>query len=167
MTLPIIDLRRKAGWWLVWVAAIVLLLAAACTPNRTYETTETISGQKWYRSDTLAMQVAISDTSASYNLFFVVRHTNDFPFRNLWMRLYTYYPSGKTGMLREQVILGDNATQQWLTDCLQNTCNGLIPIVEGLKFSEVGTYRFTVHHIMRTNPLPGIMDVGLRLERQP
>jgi gliding motility-associated lipoprotein GldH len=40
------------------------------------------------------------------------------------------------------------------------------PISRGpLKFNKAGKYKFQVEQIMRENPLPGIMSVGVRVEK--
>jgi gliding motility-associated lipoprotein GldH len=40
-----------------------------------------------------------------------------------------------------------------------------VPFKEGIQFKELGTYRFELEQHMRVNPLLGIHDVGLRVEK--
>jgi gliding motility-associated lipoprotein GldH len=35
----------------------------------------------------------------------------------------------------------------------------------GVRFPQKGEYRFEITHAMRMNPLPGIMDGGIRIEK--
>lgn len=146
-------------------AIAILLFTASCEPNRVFERQVAIAGHEWAHSQMPEYRVDIPDTTSTYTIFLSIRHQNDYPFSNLWLRLHTEYPSGKTGTLRQQVLLGDNEQHRWRGECLNEVCNVLLPIVEDLSLSEVGMYTFRIEHIMRTNPLPGIMDVGLRVEQ--
>jgi hypothetical protein len=40
-------------------------------------------------------------------------------------------------------------------------------IASPLHFSKEGNYEITLHQIMRINPLPEVMSVGIRLEKIP
>ncbi len=144
-----------------------LLLVTACTPNTVFESADSMQAAGWDFEQQPITSVDIQDTTAAYDLYLVIRHTTNYPFSNLWITLHTTYPGGQTGSLRKQLLIGDNEAQQWRTDCLRNVCTGLLPILEGHRFTESGTYQFRLEHIMRTNPLPGIMDVGLRIEKRP
>jgi gliding motility-associated lipoprotein GldH len=95
-----------------------------------------------------------------------IRHNSAYPFSNLWFTITTTYPSGKTGTLKKQVYLGDNKSLQWKSECMRDICIARIPIIEKMHFSEQGDYQFTVQQVMRTDPLPGIMDVGLRIKKE-
>ena len=141
-------------------------LLAACEPNRTFERNISIPSGEWQRANPVELSISISDTTAAYSMYLTVRHTTSYPFSNLWLNIKTTYPSGNSGTLREQVYLGDNQEMRWKGDCIRDICLVQIPVVEGHRFSEEGEYHFTIEHIMRTNPLPDILDIGLRIEKQ-
>ncbi len=153
------KLQRK--WWLPFA-----LLLSACLGNQVYELNQEIPGFEWVRNRKLVFEVAVQDTQASYDLYINIRHTTEYPFTNLWINLYTYYPSGKQGKLQKQLHLASNKEGRWTGECMSTTCFAQLRVVEGLHLSETGIYRFEVEHIMRTNPLPGVMSVGLRLEKR-
>lgn len=144
----------------------VLLLAVACTPNEDYSKMHTISQYEWHRSDSLDFDVFVDDTTAVYDLYITIRHNNDYDFSNLWFYLHTNYPSGKSGHLRKQVKLADNKALKWTGECMNTICSAKFPIVRNLHLSEVGQYQFRINHVMRTNPLRGVMDVGLHLAKK-
>ena len=141
-------------------------LLFGCQRNRTFEHNVSIPGGAWEQAHPVELSVNIPDTTSSYNLFLTVRHTTDYPFENLWLNITTTYPSGNSGTLRKQVYLGNNKDRRWNGECIRDICLAQIPIVEGLHFSEIGEYRFKLQHIMRTDPLPDILDVGLRIEKE-
>lgn len=147
------------------IIGFCVLLLGACEPNRTFEQNSSISEAQWQQSEPVELSLEISDTVSTYNLYLSVRHTTDYPFSNLWLNLTTTYPSGNSGTLRKQIYLGNNEAMTWNGECIRDICLAQIPIVEGHHFSELGEYQFTIEHIMRTNPLPEILDVGLRIEK--
>lgn len=150
-----------------WFVGIIVLLVGACAPNQVIEQADSLPNAMWAYQDTIWVEASIEDTATAYDLYLAIRHNQDYPYSNLWVHVQTFYPSGATGLLKEQLFIGNNEEQRWNTECMHDICNGLLPIVQGVRFSEMGDLRFAITHIMRTNPLPGVMDVGLRIERQP
>lgn len=150
--------------FVILMACLSLLLA--CEPNKTFERNISIPEAKWAHSNPLDISVTIPDTAVNYDLYLTIRHTTDYPFENLWLNITTTYPSGNSGTLRKQIYLGDNEEGHWNGECIRDICLAQIPIVEGHHFSETGEYHFEIEHIMRTDPLPEILDVGLRIEKE-
>ena len=54
---------------------------------------------------------------------------------------------------------------RWLGDGLGDIFDNRILFKEGVKFPQAGEYRFELFQAMRINPLPGIMDAGIRIEK--
>lgn len=145
---------------------LVACLMIGCDKNRVYEKNVGVKEYKWDNSVTFHFDVEIDDTISLYNLFLNIRHTNNYPFTNLWVNLKTTFPSGRSGDTKQQLVLGDNKRGKWNGDCMNDICDAQLVIWEMSSFPEYGEYRFEVSHLMRTNPLPSIMDVGLRLEKE-
>jgi gliding motility-associated lipoprotein GldH len=145
---------------------IVVSLLFGCEPNRVFEKYISIDQHEWSHNQEIIIETVIKDTTSDYNIFLNIRHNTSYPFSNLWFTLTTTYPSGKTGTLKKQILLGDNKNLEWKSECMRDICIARIPIIEKLHFSEQGKYLFTIQQIMRTDPLTGIMDVGLRIERE-
>ncbi len=150
----------------ILLSVILLGLGSSCLKNQVFEQNYPIKDMSWIRNDTLVFDIRINDTVASYNLLINVRHKTDYAFSNLWIDLTTIFPSDTTGHLLEPLKLGDNKEGRWRGECMNDICDAQISVVEGLKLHETGNYRFLIHHNMRTNPLKGIMSIGLRLEKQ-
>ena len=144
-----------------------MVLFISCEKNYTYEKVQGIDDYSWDQGNKLAFTVEIEDTSATYNMYLIVRHTADYQFTNLYVNLHTFYPSGKKGSLLKSIELGDNTKLSWLGECMNDICDRQEEIVEGIKFQEKGEYKFLVEQIMRTNPLDDVMGVGLKIVKQP
>lgn len=150
----------------LWLFVVSIILFTSCEPNRTFEKNISIIGHEWDYYQKPRFEIDIRDTSKPFDIYLNIRHTEKYPFSNLWIELHTLFPSGKTNTTKHQVELGDNSEMKWNSECLKDICNAQIQIITGHRFSESGTYRFTISHIMRTNPLPEIMDIGLKIEKE-
>jgi gliding motility-associated lipoprotein GldH len=51
-----------------------------------------------------------------------------------------------------------------LGDGLGDIWDNRILLKDQVKFPQAGEYRFELYQAMRINPLPGIMDAGIRIE---
>ncbi len=150
----------------ILLSVLLPVLCTSCLKNKVYEKNYSIENMQWLRNDTLSFEVEVTDTISSYNLLINVRHRTDYAFSNLWIDLTTIFPSDTSGNLQVQLKLGDNEEGRWRGDCMTDICDAQISIIEGLRLHEKGKYRFLLHHNMRSNPLDGIMSIGLRLEKQ-
>ena len=143
----------------------LLLLALACTPGNTYHKVADIPSFSWSRDHAIDFELRLKDTTAAYDLFVIIRHNSDYPFSNIWLELQTFFPDGDTATLRKQIMLADNDELRWKGDCMGDICVVKVPLLSSGHFSRKGDYRFRIAHIMRSNPLPGILNVGMDVRK--
>ena len=53
-----------------------------------------------------------------------------------------------------------------LSDCAGDYCDLESLIEENFKFEEKGQYKFTIEHIMATDPIPNVMAIGLIIDKK-
>jgi gliding motility-associated lipoprotein GldH len=140
--------------------ATVLL---GCKNNALVDTFKPIANQEWRYIDTVSVDVPVEDTSRFYNVYLNVRHTGAYAYRNLYVRLHLYSPTGETGTQTVSFNLADPAGK-WLGKGLGDLHESKILWREAAKFTSVGKYRVVIEQFMREDPLPGISDVGLLVE---
>lgn len=140
-----------------------LLLFISCTKNNVYENDQIIRTTNWKASDTLSYKVNITDTGSLYNLYITIRHEEDYPYRNIWLMIYTKFPDGKTLSKRSELTLADE-DGKWYGQGVNNIWDDRILLQNDAYFNKVGQYSFALEQDMRQDPLPGIMAVGLRIE---
>jgi gliding motility-associated lipoprotein GldH len=63
-----------------------------------------------------------------------------------------------------ELVLADERGQ-WMGDGMGDIWDNRIVFKKDFVFPQPGKYRFELEQAMRINPLPGIMDVGMRIER--
>lgn len=75
----------------------LLLLAAACKPPKmdTYEKNLEIPGHEWTYDYKPSFEVKIQpeDTAYLYNIYVNIRHTDAYPYSNIWLLVGTQTPA--------------------------------------------------------------------------
>ncbi len=146
-------------------ALIVLLSAvfASCQPIDVYEKTVPFTKHAWSDTEKPAFDFTITDTAARYNVFIVLRHTDAYHYNNLWMNITTIPPGDTAQTVRANLKLGDN--KQWLGNSIDDIIEHRILInTNPLRFKK-GNYKFIIQQIMRENPLPDVLNAGIRVEK--
>jgi gliding motility-associated lipoprotein GldH len=145
-------------------AALVLLsLLTACKPVGLYEKLYNLPGAQWKKDYTPEFNFIISDTTSEYNIWVVVRHTNNYPFRNIWLDLSLQMPGDS--IRTQQFELALASADRWLGIGTGNVFERRVYLFSTpVKFSRSGEVRFRLRHNMRIDPLPHLLQVGIRVE---
>lgn len=130
-----------------------------------YENTVPIPAQAWFYSYKPAFTFIITDTTASYNVSVILRHTDAYNYNNIWLNLGSQAPGDTMHFQNINLDLGSDA-KGWegqgmddIWEVRKNITPGPVP------FKKAGKYTFTVSQIMRENPLKHILNVGIRVEK--
>ncbi|TWW02310.1 gliding motility lipoprotein GldH [Chitinophaga pinensis] len=149
-------------------AAGMLLAVASCQPLKmdTYEKNLDIPGHEWAYANKPVFEVTVQpqDTAYLYNIYVNVRHKDSYPYSNIWLLVHTQFPGDKPVAQRVELPLAD-VSGKWLGSGLDDIYEHRIPIQQKAILDRPGTYKFTFEQNMRQNPLPDIMNVGLRIEK--
>jgi gliding motility-associated lipoprotein GldH len=142
----------------------LLFLLAACDPGRIYEKNLSVDANGWLYAEHLDFEVNIPDTSSAYNIYLNVRHSDRYAYSNLWVQLQTMLPDSSvmTDKIQVELALPDG---QWTGNCIDGICANSVLIRSNIVFPQAGTYRFRIMQDMRQDPLPEILNAGLKLER--
>lgn len=147
------------------VVVVAALCLTACAKIDVYEKNTTIPRYEWAYSFQPAFDFSITDTATLYNIFIVLRHTDAYRYNNLWLNVGTQLPGDSMHYERLEMQLGNDAKGWYGTgmddiwEMRKAISNGPVPL------RKTGNYKFSLAQIMRENPLPNIMSVGIRVER--
>ena len=145
------------------ISILVVTFLCSCGPNYIFEAVNEIPNGEWTYEDTLNFEVAISDTLAIYNLYLDIEHSTDYAKQNIYIMIYTRFPSGQRIEERVAIDFADKSGQ-WYGKCNKTKCSLRINIQTGAFFNAQGKHIFTVEQFMRINPLPGIKSIAFRIE---
>lgn len=146
---------------------IIFLVSAAfagCDPSRVFEENKKIEKNEWDQRTSLMFRVPISDTTASYNVYVNVRNAGFYRFSNLYLFINTGFPGGQIQRDTLECLLAA-PDGQWLGEGLGDIWDNRILFKKDVRFPQTGEYSFELIQAMRINPLPGIMDAGIRIEK--
>ena len=144
------------------------LVFPSCGTIDIFEKNATIPNQVWKSSykPEIAFNIAPNDTTARFNIYIVIRHTDAYRYKNIWLNIHTESPAG---VVQNQPLNLQLATDNkgWLGSGMDDIFEHRILITppHSPERLSAGTYRFKLENIMREDPLNNVMNVGIRLEK--
>lgn len=136
------------------------ILFAACSKTTIYSEFRNIDSLSWNKDSILRYEYEIEDTTSLYTILLCVRHTEIYPYQNMWL-FVDDLPKHDT----LEFFLADDRGR-WLG----NGKNGIIemPVLyeQHYTFPHSGKYSMEVRHGMRDEWLSGISDVGLVIRKE-
>lgn len=140
----------------ILLIAFVALLTA-CTSDIVYSRFMPIPSEKWHVDSVAQFDYTIVDTTADYQLLVYVRHTERYPYQNMWLFVNDNH---RTDTI--EFYLADDRGQ-WLGDKHHGFIEMPVLFEETKHFTDTGTYHLSVCHGMRDSVLRGVTDVGLEI----
>ena len=154
----------KSKHQLFVLSILSVLILVSCDPNRVFEKNTKIPDGIWYRDNVLHFEILVEDTLSSHNLYVNVRNTSLYPTSNLYLFITTTAPSGHSVRDTLEVILADQKGK-WLGSGLGDIWDLQQVYKQNVRFAQRGRYSFDFEQAMRTEKLPFVLDVGLRVEK--
>lgn len=145
--------------------AFLGIVSAGCNPGLLYEKYLEIEGKGWKHIEPITFEVEVDDISVPYDVYVNLRHTNDYPYSNLWLMMYTYPPEGEQATQQRMELKLAQADGRWLGNGLGTNVTHEIRVRQKFVFPTKGTYAFTIEHDMREQIVPAVSHVGLRIEK--
>ncbi len=142
----------------------LLVVLCSCDSKRIYEQNTEIPGSTWDASNKIKFEVEITDTVSGNNVLINIRHAGFYPYSNLFLFINTTFPNGKTTRDTVECLLADDRGK-WFGEGLGDLWDARILFKRNVRFSQSGTYIFEYEQAMRVQQLPGVMDMGMRIEK--
>ena len=138
---------------------------ASCMGIDLFEKQAQIPSQQWFYNNIPGFTFHIDDTSALYNVYIVLRHTDRYTYNNIWLRIGSKVPGDSMYFQNINLILANDA-KGWEGSGMDDIFEVRKSISPGpLSFKKPGDYTFSIAQIMRENPLKHVMSVGVRVEK--
>ncbi len=141
-----------------------ILLFSACDSSRVFEDYVAMENNAWYINHKPVFYVDMQDTLSEHTIYFNLRNTGLYKYSNLFVLLTIQGPNAEPETQRLEFKLA-HPDGEWLGSGLGAIYSNQIPMIEKIKFPKKGVYSFTIEQNMRENPLKGIEDIGIRIER--
>ena len=136
----------------------------SCDPDRIYESNVKIPSEGWRRDDHARFEVEITDTVSPCNVYINVRNNSNYKYMELWLFVDVYPPIGVVERDTVKIMLADHRGK-WLGHGLGSKFDTRIFFRKNVRFAATGIYVFEYEQATRDEPLTGIDDIGLRIEK--
>ena len=119
---------------------------------------------KWAKKAEQKFKLEISDPQNPKNIIFVVRNNNEYPYSNIRFIVNFKNPKSKIAQVDTLNYILAKPNGEWLGTGFGETKETLFQYRTNYKFPEKGTYEVGVMQAMRNDNLPGIEDIGIKVE---
>ncbi len=147
-------------------------LMLSCNSNAVFDQYIPIEKQEWHSEKSVDFTLNNMDTISLNNVFITLRNNKDYEFSSLFLIAKLEMPNGFKVIDTLEYEMTD-ASGKWLGSGFTDLKENKLFYKENVVFSEIGTYKFYIQHATRgindiegKNPLKGITDVGLRIEKE-
>lgn len=153
------------GKYKLLLLAAVAAITVSCQPDVIYFGHTDFRSNEWTRQKTARFEAEITDTISSTTVDITLRTGSAYPYRNIYFFVSTFAPGGITITDTLEYMLSDEKGRRY------GRGRGEIREMnlsyrENVYFPAAGTYQFVIEHAMRTETLPGVYDIGIRIRRQ-
>ncbi len=143
---------------------LLLLILTACSPDKVYEKHIKFENYSWNRFKAVQFEVPVEDIKSNYNFYFAIKHITQYPYKNLRINFTIYTPSGEVRTMDYALKLKDNKGD-FIGKTTGDTCYISILLRKDFLFSKKGICKFEIDNLMPKIETPGIMEIGLIVEK--
>ncbi len=150
------------------MAALLLILLAGCGDHVVYQEDVSLPEAVWNREFKPVFEFTITDTVSHHDILLDIRHTGDYPYSDLFVFIELEGPDGR--FLRDTLEgrLAD-PSGRWFGRgtgfIFADRFHAQVLYKYRNRFPISGRYSIGLEQAMRTEELPGIIDVGISIER--
>ena len=158
----LVALRMAKNKWRYWLLGSFLFYA--CGNTSIYQAFTSLEHSQWPASSVLDFSFQVEDETRPYDIYLLVKNTQDYPYQNLYV---TYYLEGAAHhLLREElknyplfdIKTGRPRGKGWIKSKRHEFL-----LINGYYFSQPGLYTLKLEHFMRTDYLPGLQTIGVKV----
>ena len=157
----------------VLTALFAMVFAVSCTEKLAFAGIRDTGNGKWSKDQAMEFAFSGLDSTLPHQMFITLRNDNQYPFNNLFLIVELNAPDGTSQRDTLEYEMAD-AEGNWLGSGMGSVRENKLWYRENVVFPDSGVYRVTISHAMRKNgsvegmeDLPGVLDVGLQIEKKP
>ncbi len=158
----VIVWRLLRGYAILLIGLALSLCLASCTSRTVYSEFQDVPHSGWAADSAFSFTFDITDTLSAYDLLIHVRHTQQYPYQNMWLFVEGVTPTG-SGTDTIEFYLADQRGQ-WLGNGWGNLREMPVLYMHNVTFPASGSYTCRISQGMRDETLRGINDIGLTIE---
>jgi len=142
----------------------LLFISSSCTRNERQCQFVSFHDHAWNRFEKQKFEIPVRNISSPSELKLILRHTNDYPFDNLYINVITEMPGGEERIMEKDLRLKD-ASGNFLSDDRKGYHEISFTLYKELRFTEKGLCRVEIENLIPKIEIPGILELGLCLQK--
>jgi len=154
----------------IFFAGFFIMLFLSCQNNIVFEQTKDIETDGWHKDSIVSMRYQPLDTTQLYDLFFLVRNDNSYPYSNLFLISTIENDKHKiTDTLEYEMA---DAKGNWLGSGMSDLKESKLIYKKKYRFKDTLPVNFQVQQAVRKTGntmgddiLPGIKTIGIIIEK--
>lgn len=143
---------------------LVLLLLTSCDSHLVFDKYERVPDASWKINAPVHFEVNITDTLSAHNLYIGIRNKGSYAYNNLFLFITTTSPTGSTVRDTVEITLA-GPEGKWKGRGFGDLFTLRTMWKKNVRFPYTGIYSFDLVQAMRNDPLKGITDVGIRIDK--
>jgi gliding motility-associated lipoprotein GldH len=147
-----------------YIVLLTSYIISSCTTVDLYEKNVPLHRHEWKSSFIPEFTFTIKDTTALYQVYFVIRHNEKYNYNNIWINLNSQPPGDTLHTAPYELQLATNE-KGWLATGMDDIYEHRLKLTDDLKL-KAGEYKFSIENMMREDPLMNVLSVGLRVEKK-
>ena len=149
---------------IAFILLSIFFVLSGCETKQLFEQSTIYPNHNWPSKQATKYQFNVTDTAATYKIFFVIRHHNAYHYKNIWLDLIIKSP--KNAIIKQvlNLNLADDA-KGWLGTGMDDIYDQRIPMTASPIRLNKGINEISIQHTMREDPLDNILSTGIRVEK--
>lgn len=144
-------------------AFFVLFFLGSCSKSSEQVFLNNLNG-KWDKKAEQKFEFKVSDSENSKNIIFVVRNNNDYPYSNIRMIVHFQNAQTKKKSIDTLNYIMAEPNGNWIGKGFGDTKEIHFQYKLDYRFPTNGIYTIGIIQAMRNDNLPGIEDIGVKIE---
>jgi gliding motility-associated lipoprotein GldH len=149
---------------IAFILLSIFFVLSGCETKQLFEQSTIYPNHNWPSKQATKYQFNVTDTAATYKIFFVIRHHNAYHYKNIWLDLIIKSPKNAITKQVLNLNLADDA-RGWLGSGMDDIYDQRIPMTASPIRLNKGINEISIQHTMREDPLENILSTGIRVEK--
>jgi len=146
---------------------ISIILLTSCDDTRVFEQIIDFEKRQWLIDEKPQFEFVIENINDKYNLYGDIRNSVSYPYSRFF---FTYYLQDSTGVelqnkLMTEFLFDAKTGKPFGKSGIGDLYDHRFLLLRNYQFKHKGKYKVTFEQFMRMDTLPGILAVGLRVEK--
>ncbi len=144
----------------------ILLFLIGCDSRRVFEDNYEFRERAWKIAEPVQFEFQIADTSKKYNLLMNIRNSLDYPYARIFVNYdLLQQDSSLSKKMIAEYLFDQKTGEPFGTSSIGDIYDHQFPVLKNYSFDKTGLYKIKLNQFMRMDTIPGILAVGIRVEK--